>query len=49
MLEQTLSDIIIDLKALDKRLFEIQTRFDPAINDTINTLVSGQLIINSQT
>ena len=37
-LEQTLTDIIIDLKALDKRLFEIQTRFEPAINDTINTL-----------
>ena len=38
MLEQTLSDIIIDLKALDKRLFEIQSRFEPATNDTINTL-----------
>jgi hypothetical protein len=38
MLEQTLSDIIIDLKALDKRLFEIQTRFEPATNDIINTL-----------
>lgn len=38
MLEQILSDIIIDLKALDKRLFEIQTRFEPATNDIINTL-----------
>jgi hypothetical protein len=38
MLEQILSDIIIDLKALDKRLFEIQSRFEPATNDTINTL-----------
>jgi hypothetical protein len=37
-LEQTLSDIIIDLKALDKRLFEIQSRFEPATNDTISTL-----------
>lgn len=38
MLEQTLSDIIIDLKAVDKRLFEIQSYFEPATNDTINTL-----------
>jgi hypothetical protein len=37
-LEQTLSDIIIDLKTLDMRLFEIQSRFEPATNDTINTL-----------
>jgi hypothetical protein len=37
-LEQTIIDIIIDLKALDKRLFEIQSRFEPATNDTISTL-----------
>ena len=37
-LEQILSDIIIDLKAVDKRLFEIQSHFKPASNDIIDTL-----------
>lgn len=37
-LETLLTDTIAELKAVDKRLFEIQSHFEPASNDIINNL-----------
>ncbi len=37
-LENVLTDTITELKTVDKRLFEIQSHFEPSSNDIINTL-----------